>query len=165
MRRSEIVISAAVEMLIGMTGILIVTGLFTWVPARAVGTDLTIGQTASGLVALLPFGPYFGAVALLASSLVRRSGVATSIAGGMLVAMYFVNGFAGLQPPRYLWVGRYGAVLSIVTMTVVPLPGSDSISSFAPILSALRGMFTRPKPLPLVVRSNPAPSSVIFITN
>lgn len=94
-RRREIVLSAVAEMLVGMTGILIVTGLFTWVPARVVGTDLTIGQTASGLVALLPFGLFFGAVALLASSFVRRSGISTSIAGGMLVAMYFVNGFAG----------------------------------------------------------------------
>lgn len=94
-RRSEIVISAVLEMIAGMTGILLITGLFTWIPARAVGTDLTIGQTASGLVALLPFGLFFGAVALLASSLVRRSGISTSIAGGILVAMYFINGFAG----------------------------------------------------------------------
>lgn len=103
-KRASIVLSTILEMVLGTTGILFVIGLFTWLPARAISTDLTLGQTASGLVALIPFAFYFGAVALLASSQVRRSGISTSIAGGMLVAMYFINGFAGfveaLRPLR-----------------------------------------------------------------
>ncbi|RIK08002.1 MAG: hypothetical protein DCC49_09455 [Acidobacteria bacterium] len=94
-RRSEIVVATVVEMLAGIAAILVLIGLFTWIPAKAVGTDLTIGQTASGLVALLPFSFFFGALALLISSAARRSGISTSIVGGALVAMYFINGFAG----------------------------------------------------------------------
>ncbi len=93
LRRSELIGATLFEMVAGVTGIAAVLALCTWIPARLVDTNLTAGQTLSAVVNLIPLTLFFGAVALVASTIVRRTGAAAGIAGGLLVAMYFINGF------------------------------------------------------------------------
>lgn len=91
--RWQVVASSFFEMVGGLLEVLAIVAVFAWIPAKVIGTDLTITQTLAGVLNVLPLALFFGCLALFASSMVRHPGVSTGVAASCLVAMYFVNGF------------------------------------------------------------------------
>lgn len=93
LRRSDLILATAIEMVAGIAGILGILALCTWVPAQIINSDLTVVQTLYAVLNTLPMILFFGGVALVGSTLFRRPGSAVGLAGGLLGAMYFMNGF------------------------------------------------------------------------
>ncbi len=90
--RWSLVLATLVNMTLALSVALAVIGAFTWLPTLLIEGELGVGQLLNGLVSLIPFSLFFGALALVLSSIVRRSSTAIALPGVLLVAMYVANG-------------------------------------------------------------------------
>ena len=95
--RWQLVVSHFLAMAAGLVGILVLLFALTWVTAVAAGVKLGAGPIAAGSLNLLPFCLSFGGLALLVSTLVRRSALAVAVPGAVLVAMYVINGVGAVS--------------------------------------------------------------------
>lgn len=89
--RWQLVVSRYVAMASGLAVVLLMLTVLTWVAAPVMGVELSLGAVAQGAANLWPFCLFFGALALLCSSLLRRGAAATGITAGVLIAMYVLN--------------------------------------------------------------------------
>ena len=71
---------------------MIAVGLIT---AQLAGVHLTLSQIGASSLSLLPMGALAGSIATLVVGATRRHGVATAVAGGVIVVMYLMNVLAG----------------------------------------------------------------------
>jgi ABC-2 type transport system permease protein len=97
MPRWQLVVGNFLTMAAGLVSILALMFGLTWVAGLAAGVDLGPGPIAAGSLNLLPFCLFFGALALLVSTLVRRGALAAAIPACVLVAMYVVNGVGAVS--------------------------------------------------------------------
>ena len=111
-----VVASAFLTMLVEVVVIVTVMAVLVGVPAAASGQELAVGRLAAGSLNLVPFCLFFGGLALLVSSVVRRPGLAIAVPGAILVASYILNGLAaaidrisGLQ--RFSIFYHYGSAI------------------------------------------------------
>ena len=92
--RWQLIVSRYVAMAAGLTAVLVMLTVLTWVAAPVMGVDLSLRAVAAGAANLWPFCLFFGALALLCSSVLRRGAAASGIAAGVLIAMYVLNAIA-----------------------------------------------------------------------
>jgi ABC-2 type transport system permease protein len=95
--RWQLVVSNFLAMAAGLVGILALLFGLTWLTGLAMGVDLGPGPVAAGSLNLLPFCLFFGALALLTSTLVRRGSLAATIPAVVLVVMYVINGVGAMS--------------------------------------------------------------------
>jgi putative exporter of polyketide antibiotics len=72
--------------------VMILTALLT---AQIAGVHLTLGQIGGSAISLLPMGALAGAIASIVVGATRRHGIATAVAGGVIVVMYLMQVLAG----------------------------------------------------------------------
>jgi ABC-2 type transport system permease protein len=89
--RWQLVVSRYMAMAFGLAVVLLMLTLLTWVAAPVMGVELSLWAVAQGAANLWPFCLFFGALALLCSSVLRRGAGATGMAAGVLIAMYVLN--------------------------------------------------------------------------
>ncbi|HLA80501.1 MAG TPA: ABC transporter permease subunit, partial [Thermoleophilia bacterium] len=94
LRRWQLVVGSLGTMAASLASVLAIAWALTYVAVPLAGVDLGAGRLASGLTALWPMCLFFGALALLASSLFRKAALAISVPGVVLVAMYVIDGLA-----------------------------------------------------------------------
>ena len=94
--RWQVVASGFATLAVALLGAAAVLGLCTWITALLVGVDLAFGAVLAAVLNLLPLCLFFGGLALLVSAVVHRAGLAIGVAGGLLLAMFMLNGLAGL---------------------------------------------------------------------
>jgi Putative exporter of polyketide antibiotics len=92
--RWQLVVSRYLAMASGLAVVLLMLAVLTWVAAPVMGVELSLWAVVRGAANLWPFCLFFGALALLCSSLVRRGAAASGIAAGVLIAMYVLNAVA-----------------------------------------------------------------------
>ncbi|OFW61652.1 MAG: hypothetical protein A2133_04730 [Actinobacteria bacterium RBG_16_64_13] len=97
--RWQVIAGSAATMAVSLAGVLALTWLLIYIAVPLAGVDMPPGQLAAGLAALWPFCLFFGALALLFSSLLRRGAVAVTISAAILVAMYVIEGLAEAIKP------------------------------------------------------------------
>jgi ABC-2 type transport system permease protein len=141
--RWQLVVSHFLAMAIGLAGILVL--LFA-----LAGVDLGPGPVAAGSFNLLPFCLVFGGLALLMSTLVRRSSLAVAVPGAVLVAMYVLNGVGAvsdsLRPLRPLSLFyHYGSAVETGlpwASFLLILAGSLALAGLAVVAFARRDIYT-----------------------
>lgn len=89
--RWHLVAGTMATMALGLAGVLAITWILTYVAVPAAGVDLAPGRLAQGIITLWAFCLFFGALALLISSLVRRAALAIAVPGVILVGMYVTD--------------------------------------------------------------------------
>jgi len=90
--RWQLVAGNFIATAISLLGILVILGLFTWVPAKLMDIEaLSVREAAGAVLNLWPLCLFFGALGMLCSAIFHRRVLATSIPGAALAAMYFVN--------------------------------------------------------------------------
>jgi len=94
LRRRQIVAGAASLMAVSLAGVLILSWALTYIAVPFAGVDLGAGALARGLAVMWPYCLFFGTLALLLSSLMRRAAFATTVVAVVLVAMYAIEGLA-----------------------------------------------------------------------
>lgn len=115
--RRALVTAAAVTTWLTTAGILLLTGVITWLTAGVSGAGLSAGAMAAGAAGVLPLAAFAAGVAAVAGGLTSRGSTVTAVAMGTIVAMYAID-LAGrlvdsLDPLRYASVFRwYGAPLT-----------------------------------------------------
>ena len=75
-----------------LAAVLAIAWVLTYIAVPLTGVDLGAGRLAAGLAALWPMCLFFGALALLASSLFRKAALAIAVPGVVLAAMYVIDG-------------------------------------------------------------------------
>lgn len=90
-RRWQFVVGSFVAMAISLLGIVAVAGLFAWVTAVLVDVNLPVESAAEGYLNLWPICLFFGALALLCSTILHRRSLAIAIPGVVLLGMYLVD--------------------------------------------------------------------------
>ena len=140
--RRDVVLAALVNMAGTLATVLVCTWVLTIIAAPAAGVALPPGRLAWGLLALWPFCLFFGALALLCSTLFRRSFLALAVPGVVLVAMYVVAQLAQasrvVEPLRVLslfyhlgrplegefpWLTTLGLLVAVAAMTAAAVAG------------------------------------------
>ncbi|MGI8827327.1 MAG: ABC transporter permease subunit [Chloroflexota bacterium] len=103
--------ATVLTMAAGLLAVLLLFGFLTWLPAALVGLHLSAGVTSAAVLNLWPLCLCFGALALLCSTLVRRSSLAIAIPGAVVVAMYVAEAIGSTSPSvsflRYLSLFHY----------------------------------------------------------
>lgn len=94
--RWQLVVSRYLAMAVGLAVILLMLAMLTWAAAPIMGVDLSLWAVVQGAASLWPFCLFFGALALLCSSVVRRGAAASGIVAGVLIAMYVLNAVGGV---------------------------------------------------------------------
>jgi ABC-2 type transport system permease protein len=94
LRRNNVIAGTALTMALALAGVLLLAWILTYIATLVSGVDLGAGHLAQGLVVLWPFGLFFGSLALLLSTFMRRGAFATTIAAVVMVAMYVIDGLA-----------------------------------------------------------------------
>lgn len=89
--RWQVVVSRYVAMASGLAAVLLMLTVLTWLAAPVMGVELSLWAVAQGAANLWPFCLFFGALALLCSSVLRRGASASGIAAGVLIVMYVLN--------------------------------------------------------------------------
>ena len=89
--RWQLVVSRYLSMAAGLAVVLLMLAVLTCLPAPVMGVDLSFWAVVQGAANIWPFGLFFGALALLCSSVLRRGAAASGIAAGVLIAMYVLN--------------------------------------------------------------------------
>jgi len=106
LRRERVVAGSLGTMALSVAGVLAITWVLTYIAVPLAGVDLSPARLAASLAALWPLCLFFGALALLFSALIRRSFLAITIPGVILVAMYVLEGLAQasktMEPLRVL---------------------------------------------------------------
>ncbi|CAN5204058.1 hypothetical protein BH24ACT19_BH24ACT19_03280 [soil metagenome] len=109
--RWQLVVGNFLAIAVSLLGILAILGLFTWVPARLMDIDLSLGRTAEAVLNMWPLCVTLGSLAMLCSAAFHRRVLAVAIPGAVLVAMYFVNALGntaeGLEDARPFTVFYY----------------------------------------------------------
>lgn len=137
-----VVAGAFLTMLVEVAVVVTVMAFFVWVPVVISGQELAVGRLAAGSLNLVPFCLFFGGLALLVSSVVRRPGLAIAAPGAILVASYVLNGLAaaidrisGLQPFSIFY--HYGSAIrdgmpwgsaAAIFLSAVALAGLASVA-------------------------------------
>lgn len=102
--RWRVVASAVLTMAISLAAVLALTWVLTYVAVPIAGVDLSAAHLASALAALWPMCLLFGVLALLLSTLMRRSVLAVVIPSIILLAMYVIETLAqattSMEPVR-----------------------------------------------------------------
>lgn len=129
--RRALVAGAAITTWITTLGILLITGVLTWLAAQVSGADLAAGDLLAGVVGVLPIAVVSAGVAAVAAGFVSRAGTIAAIAMGTMVAMYAVD-LAGrlvdaLDPVRAVTAFKYYGA---------PLTDGLDVSSFVGLLAA-----------------------------
>lgn len=96
--RWVLVAATLLAMAIGMLAILFLFGFLTWLPAALMGLRLPASEAAAAVLNLWPLCLWFGALALLCSTLVRQSTVAIAVPGAMLLGMYVIEALSSMSP-------------------------------------------------------------------
>lgn len=94
--RWQLVVNGLITIAGAVAGSVAILGLCTWIPAVIAGVDLPASSVVAASLNLLPLCLFFGGLALLVSALVHRAMVAIAVPGAVLLAMYMLNGLAGL---------------------------------------------------------------------
>ncbi len=89
--RWQLVVGNFLATAVSLLGILRILGLFTWMPARLMAIDLSLGRTAGAVLNMWPLCVSLGSLAMLCSAIFHRRVLAVAIPGAALVGMYFVN--------------------------------------------------------------------------
>lgn len=89
--RWQLIVNTFIIMILGLLEILLILFVFTWLPAVLLAIELPMGDALAGVFNLLPLCLFFGALALLGSSLVRQAALASALTAGLMFVMYFVN--------------------------------------------------------------------------
>jgi len=92
--RWQLIVSRYLAMAVGLAVVLLLLAALTWAAAPVMRVDLSLWAVVRGSANLWPFCLFFGALALLCSSVVRRGAAASGIAAGVLLAMYVLNAVA-----------------------------------------------------------------------
>lgn len=142
--RQNVVAGSVGTMALSLAGVLAITWILTYIAVPAAGVELSAGRLAAGLAALWPMCLFFGALALLASALVRRAFLAIVIPGVVLVAMYVIDGLAQasktIEPLRVLSLfyhlgrpleGDFPWTAVLVTLVGVCILAGAAMAAFA----------------------------------
>jgi ABC-2 type transport system permease protein len=142
--RDRVVTGAMGTMALSLAGVLAITWVLTYVAVLFAGVELSPGRLAASLAALWPMCLFFGALALLASTLVRRAFLAIVIPGVVLVAMYVIDGLAQvsktIEPLRVLSLfyhlgrpleGDFPWTAVLLTVLAVCVLGVAAMAAFA----------------------------------
>lgn len=89
--RRALVVGLLGGTMVVLVAILALLGLIMWVAGLVFGVDLPAGDTAAGVVGLLPLALFFAGVAVVVAGLLHRSGPVMGIAAGTLLAMYLLE--------------------------------------------------------------------------
>ncbi len=89
--RWQLVVGNFVATALSFLVILAIAGVLTWVTALLMDVDLTLSTTAEAFVNIWPTGLFFGAVALLCSTIFHRRALAIAVPGFLLFAMFMMN--------------------------------------------------------------------------
>ncbi len=95
--RWQLVVGRYLSMALGLAAILVLLALLTWVAAPIRGVHLPFSAVVQGAANLWPFCLFFGAVALLFSTFLRRGAAASGAAAAVLIAMYVANAVASIS--------------------------------------------------------------------
>jgi ABC-2 type transport system permease protein len=115
--RWVLVVATYLTMIGGLTVVLVLTHVLTWVAAPLFDVDLSAVALLEGVLNLLPISLAFGALALLLSAVLHRSTVAIVVPGLLLVGMYIVYGLGNyseaIEPLQPLSIFHYyGAAIT-----------------------------------------------------
>lgn len=106
LRRWHIVAGGALIMAVSLAGVLILAWVLTYIAVPFARVDLGAGALARGLAVMWPYCLFFGTLALLLSSLMRRAALATTVVAVVLVAMYVIDGLTQvsktIEPIRFV---------------------------------------------------------------
>lgn len=106
LERRQLVAGGALTMALSLAGVLALAWILTYIAALIAGVDVGGGALARGLVVMWPYCLFFGTLALLLSSFMRRGAFATTIAAVVLVVMYVIDGLAqvskAIEPLRFV---------------------------------------------------------------
>ena len=94
--RWQLVVGNFVATAISLLGVLVILGLFTWVPAKLLDVNLSAEKAAAGMLNLLPLCIFFGGLAMLCSAIFHRHMLAITIPGAVLIITYFLNALGNL---------------------------------------------------------------------
>ncbi len=114
--RWQLVVGNFLATAVSLLGILAILGLFTWIPAKLMDIDLSLGKVAEAVLNMWPLCVSLGSLAMLCSAVFHRRVLAVAIPGAVLVAMYFVNALGntveGLEDARPFTVFyHYGSAI------------------------------------------------------
>lgn len=104
--RWRVVAASLLTMAAALAAVLAITWVLTYIAVPFAGVDLSPARLAAGLLTLAPLCLFFGALALLFSTIVRRGALAIAIPGVVLVAMYVLDALGqvsrSMEPLRVL---------------------------------------------------------------
>lgn len=133
--------ATVLTMAMGLLGILLLFGFLTWLPAVLINVPLTVSAAAAAVLNLWPLCLFFGASALLCSALMRRSGLAIAIPGGLLVAMYVGEALGSTSPSmRFLRTVSLFHYYGSAVEHGVPWASFVTISLLAVLLTVLAAL-------------------------
>jgi ABC-2 type transport system permease protein len=142
--RRHVIIGSLGTMAAALAGVLAITWILTYIAVPAAGLDLSPGRLAMGLAVLWPFCLFFGALALLFSALIRRSFLAITIPGVVLVAMYVIGELSQvsktIEPLRTLSLfhhlgnplaGDFPWIAVLATLAAIVALGAAAVATFS----------------------------------
>ncbi len=142
--RRNLVAGSALTMAISLAIVLVITWILTYIAVPIAGVDLSPARLAAALVTIWPLCLAFGMLALLVSTLVRRSALAIAVAAFILIAMYVLETLAqvsaSVEPFRVVSLfyhlgnpigGDFPWTAVLVTMAAVCVLGSAAAATFA----------------------------------
>ena len=89
--RWQLVVGNFIATALSFLAILAIAGVLTWVTALLMDVDLTLATTAEAFLNIWPTGLFFGAVALLCSTVFHRRALAIAVPSFLLFAMFMMN--------------------------------------------------------------------------
>jgi len=95
--RWQVVVAGLGTMAVSLAGVLVITGVLTYIAVPVAGVALSPGRLTAALAAIWPLCLFFGSVALLVSALIRRGALAIAIPGVILVGMYVIDSLAQIS--------------------------------------------------------------------
>jgi ABC-2 type transport system permease protein len=95
--RWQLIVATFIAMVLSLAGALLLIGLLTYLPAVLLAIDLPARDVLAAIFNLMPLCLFTGALALLISSLVRRSLLAIAIPGALIITMDVVNALGQLS--------------------------------------------------------------------
>ncbi len=141
--RRHVIIAALGTAAAALAGVLVITWVLTYVAVPLAEVDLSPGRLAMGLLVLWPFCLFFGALALLFSAFVRRSFLAITIPGVVLVAMYVISELAqvskSIEPLRTISLfhqlgnpleGHFPWIAALATLAATAVVVAGAIIAF-----------------------------------
>lgn len=139
--RRQVVAASFISTAIELTAIMLAAAAITRIMAIALGVGLSLGDSAAGMINMLPLALFFAGIAILVTGFRVQSAIVTGLTAGLLVLMYVVDVIGRLAPDldplRYASVFRYYGMAIEDGIDPVAFLGVTGVAVLLSVIGAL----------------------------